>query len=183
LEQKFKSFLRLGPQFDEADFTQLFLDRYPTVVRVANRMVGDTDEAEDLAVEAFWRLWERPPRHRKNLSGWLYRVVTYLAYNAIRSKKRRTYYEERTDLDIEPAVGQTPSQSLEVYQERAAVRLALSKMSLRDAQILMMRSSGLSYKEIAASLEISTTSVGTLLARAEKKFELLYLEGDHHAPE
>jgi RNA polymerase sigma-70 factor (ECF subfamily) len=149
-------------------------------------MLGNSDEAEDLAVDAFWRLWERPPRHRDNLSGWLYRVVTYLAYNAIRSKKRRIRHEEQYDpghsgFGIE--AGKTTSESLENAQERTAVRLALSKMPMRDAQILILRSSGLAYKEIAASLGIPSTSVGTLLVRAEKKFELLYRQGENHAQE
>jgi RNA polymerase sigma factor (sigma-70 family) len=183
LEQKINSLLRLGPGLSETEFTQLFLDMYPKIVRVADRLSGNPDEAEDLAVEAFWRLWERPPRHRENLSGWLYRVVTYLAYNAIRSKKRRIHYEEQLDPDLGIRAGKTPSESLENAQERLAVRLALSRMPLRDAQILILRSSGLAYKEIAASLGISSASVGTLLVRAEKKFELLYQQGENHAQE
>jgi RNA polymerase sigma-70 factor (ECF subfamily) len=181
LEQKFKSLLRIGPVFDETEFNQLFLENYPKVVRVADRMLGNPDEAEDLAVEAFWRLWERPPSHKENLSGWLYRVVTHLAYNMIRSKKRRQNYEERYDQAVDGETVKTPDQTIEEIQEKAAVRWALGELPRRDAQILILRSSGLSYKEIAASLQISFASVGTLLVRAEKKFETLYMQGEQHA--
>jgi len=57
----------------------------------------------------------------------------------------------------------------------------LSNMSERDTQLLILRHSGMAYKEIAAALKVAPTSVGTLLTRAEAEFERLYLEGGHYA--
>jgi DNA-directed RNA polymerase specialized sigma24 family protein len=48
--------------------------------------------------------------------------------------------------------------------------------------MLILRHSGLSYKEIAAVMDIAASSVGTLLSRAEKKFETLYRQGEKDAP-
>jgi RNA polymerase sigma-70 factor (ECF subfamily) len=49
-------------------------------------------------------------------------------------------------------------------------------MRPREAQLLILRHSGLAYKEIAAALGVAPGSIGTLLARAEKEFERLYSE-------
>ena len=54
------------------------------------------------------------------------------------------------------------------------VRLVLAALKPRDAQMLLLRSNGLSYREVAESLGIAATSVGTLLARAEAEFERRY---------
>ena len=50
-------------------------------------------------------------------------------------------------------------------------RAALAKMNPRQAQLLVMRYSGLAYKDIAQSLNLSPTSIGPLLLRAEREFE------------
>jgi RNA polymerase sigma-70 factor (ECF subfamily) len=52
----------------------------------------------------------------------------------------------------------------------------LTQLKPRSAELLILRYSGLAYKEIAATLEIAPASVGTLLARAEKEFEDVFLQ-------
>ena len=47
--------------------------------------MGDADEAQDLALETFWRLYSSPPRRTENVGGWLYRVALRLGYNALRA--------------------------------------------------------------------------------------------------
>jgi RNA polymerase sigma-70 factor (ECF subfamily) len=54
------------------------------------------------------------------------------------------------------------------------VHAVLIAMKPSSAQILLLRHSGLSYAEVAAALDVSSGSVGTLLARAEKEFQQLY---------
>ena len=51
------------------------------------------------------------------------------------------------------------------------VRAVLGALKPREAQLLLLRSSGLAYRELAATLGIAPASVGTLLARAEAEFE------------
>ena len=59
-------------------------------------------------------------------------------------------------------------------ERQACVRAVLGDMKPRDAQILLLRSSGLAYREIAQALNVGLGSVGTLLARAEAEFERRY---------
>jgi RNA polymerase sigma-70 factor (ECF subfamily) len=163
-------------------FEAIFHEHWTRVYALLFRLVGDRAEAEDLALEVFWRLYRRPParEHGSNLSSWLYRVATNLGYNALRAFKRRQRYEEEAGrLALEAAPAPDPGIAAERAQEREQVRHVLARMKPRSAQLLILRHSGLSYAELAAALGVSPASIGTMLARAEREFEAQYraLEG------
>jgi RNA polymerase sigma factor (sigma-70 family) len=82
---------------DERAFEAIFTEHYPRIYAVLFRLVGDRLEADDLAAEAFWKLWEKPPSQEENVAGWLYRVATRLGYNALRAARRRAWYETMRD--------------------------------------------------------------------------------------
>jgi RNA polymerase sigma-70 factor, ECF subfamily len=158
-------------------FDTLFHEYWSKVCRLLDRMVGDSDEAEDLAMEVFWRLSLHHPVEGKgqNPGGWIYRVATNIGYNALRSRQRRKYYELKAGLDeLTSGKNQSPAQELEKAEQSRQVRQTLAQMKPRSAQILAMRYSGLTYAEIAGALGLSPTSIGTLLARAEREFEKRY---------
>jgi RNA polymerase sigma-70 factor (ECF subfamily) len=164
------------PADPERVFEAAFSEHYARVYGVLFRLLGDRAEAEDLTVETFWRLWQRAPRRNDNLAGWLYRVAMRLGYNALRAGRRRVRYEleaghEALVVNAPP----DPADAVQLAQERAAVRAVLDQMKPRDAQLLVLRHSGLSYAEIAAALGLAPGSVGTLLARAETEFEQRYV--------
>ena len=155
-------------------FDATFLEHWSPVYRVLVCLVGDHAEAEDLALETFWRLHERAPQNDAHLGGWLYRVATNLGLNALRARKRRQRHElEAGKWEIETKVSD-PAQVVADEEERARVRAILGAMDARQAQLLMLRYSGLSYAELATALSIAPASVGTLLARAEREFESRY---------
>ncbi len=156
----------------EADFERVFLEQFPRVYAVLLRLLGDRTEAEDLALETLWRLHRHPPgsKHGQNLAGWLYRVATNLGLNALRARKRRARYEQeagRLDLDAP----RDPADEYAAEEERAAVRQVLAAMDARQAELLLLRHSGMTYDELAEALGLSPNSIGTLLARAEREFE------------
>ena len=159
----------------QSDFDARFNQYWERICEILYRLVGDWAEAEDLALETFMRLHQRPPRRDDNISGWLYRVATNLGYNALRARKRRRQYEDQAGMIlIEENSSSQPEMTLEKVQERESVRLTLSKMKPRSAKLLILRHSGLKYAEIAAVLKLSPGSVGTLLSRAEREFEEKY---------
>ena len=160
---------------NSSDFDSLFTTHWDKLYGVVYRIVGDPSEAEDLALESFLKLHQRPPRQKTNLSGWLYRVATNLAFNALRSRKRRAAYENAAGqhiLETESPIN--PREAVERAEACLRVRKVLSKMKGRSARILILRHSGLSYAEIAKSVGVADSSVGTLLSRAEKEFERRY---------
>lgn len=177
---------RVSVRLDERTFEVIFTDYYAQIYSILFRLTGDQYEADDLSAETFWRLWERPPAQLENIGGWLYRVATHLGYNALRASKRRAQYEtdaltgEQAWFGTDP---HNPEHETELRLERERVRRILRQMPLRDVQVLVLRHSGLSYKEIAATVDAAAGSIGTLLARAEARFETLYQLGEKNAPE
>jgi RNA polymerase sigma-70 factor (ECF subfamily) len=161
--------LRLG---DSTAFEELFLRHYTAVYRVLYRVVGNAQEAEDLAQETFTALYQKPPRLDGSgaLGGWLYRVAVNRAYNALRSHQRLQHR-------LEWGEAEQPSNPQDEYlrrEERERVRAALARLPERTAKLLLLRHAGLAYAEIAAALDVAPTSIGTLLARAERAFLAAY---------
>ena len=153
------------------DFETIFLEHWPRVYGVLVRLVGDPAEAEDLALETFWKLSQRRDARELNLGGWLYRVATNLGLNAIRSWKRREQYELANPFEAtSDRASADPATLAAENAERARVRKILRELNPRQAQILSLRYSVLSYQEIADTLQVEKSSIGTLLARAEKEF-------------
>ena len=160
---------------EATDFEVLFQEHWNRVCGILFRLVGDWDEAQDLALDTFERLYRRPPKDDTNLSGWLYRVATNRGLNALRARERRAQYEQKAgSLTLEEDQPEDPADILERKQEQARVRTILGLMKPRSVQLLILRHSGLSYAEIASALEVSPNSVGTLLVRAEREFEEQY---------
>jgi RNA polymerase sigma-70 factor, ECF subfamily len=156
-------------------FEDLFHAYYSRVFGVAYRLVGSEAEAEDIAQEAFLRLYLQPlPAGREhNVLGWLLRVATNLAYNALRSRHRRTTRERRA---AGGTVGESLGTQIEASVTADTVRQVLAELPERHVRILMLRHAGLSYIEIAEALGVSPGSVGTLLARAERAFRARYTD-------
>ena len=160
-----------------AAFESLFHEYWAPIYRLLLRMVSDPAEAEDLALETFLKLYKHYPMPESgfNTRGWLQRVAANLALQSIRSFKRREQYEINAGRDaLEQAPHEQPPEILAEKEDRRFVRLALAQMNQRQAELLIMRHSGLAYKEIAEALNLAPTSIGPLLLRAEREFEQCY---------
>jgi RNA polymerase sigma-70 factor (ECF subfamily) len=152
-----------------------FDEHWSSVCKTVYTLIGDWDEAQDLALEAFWRLHTRPPRDLTNVGGWLYRVGTNLGLNAIRAHRRRRRYEEEAGaLRLQRTDPLSPADEVERRETQERVRHVLSRMKPRKAQLLILRYTDHAYAEIADILGVATGSVGTMLARAEEDFERRY---------
>ncbi len=158
-------------------FEALFLEHWARVYRLLCRLVGDPAEAEDLALETFVRLYQQDPMRQPdfNTGGWLHRVATNLGLHSIRGWKRRERYElDAGRYALEENEHESPAEVLARKEERRLARQVLAEMNERQSRLLIMRHAGLSYREIAETLELSPTSIGPLLVRAEREFEKRY---------
>lgn len=164
----------LEPRAGEAafDFETFFRANYALAARAILKVTGDPSRAEDLAAEALWKLWRTPKAHGEAAAGWLYRTATRLGLNELRGRARRGRYEQ---LALAGGRVSTPEEVHAAEEERGQVRAVLAELEERDAELLLLRSSGLSYKEIARALELNPGSVGTLIARAQRAFRKEYV--------
>jgi len=153
------------------DFEATFRAQYERVARVIARVVKDHARAEELAVEVFLRFWRSPLVHGENTEGWLYRTAVRKGLDELRQRTRRSRYERMFGLGRKVP---TPEDVRRAAEEKERVRLVLAVLQLRQAELLVLRSDGLSYDELASALQLNPASVGTLLSRAQGAFRREY---------
>jgi RNA polymerase sigma factor (sigma-70 family) len=160
-------------------FEQVFLANYARVVSVLCRIVGDHARAEDLANEVFLKLYRQPmPTDAvDNVSGWLYRTATNLGIDALRASARRYRYEEAAArAQIKESVAESALDHSLRLETQERVRSVLAELKPVQAQLLLLRASGHSYKELAETLDLEIGTIGTRLIRAEAAFEERYIQ-------
>ena len=162
--------------WDEADFRGTFQQHYGRIVDILVRILGDRGHADEVANDAFWRLYRQPKLQSDgNVGGWLYRIATNLGIDALRMSARRRQHEDAAGRIAQESIQDGPLDDLLREESRRRVRRVLSLLKPAQAQLLILRSAGLSYKEIADALEVKATSVGTMLNRAEEEFRSRYV--------
>jgi len=151
------------------DFDETFDRHYPDLMRYCHRLTGDRDLAEDVAQESMVRLFKYDiGGPESGIRAWLFKTATHLVRDDYRVAKNRLRLLEQHP--VLPSQPESPERSVERQEARALAREALDALAERDREILLMRYSGCSYREIAQSIEVAATSIGTLLARAERRF-------------
>src|SRR5688500_12958027 len=82
---------------DQHAFEELFERHYARVYAVALRLVGNAEDAEEVAQDVFVKLYRRPLNDSAdaNVAGWLYRVATHDSFNALRARRRRLNWIQR----------------------------------------------------------------------------------------
>ena len=155
------------------DFDSVFHAHYGQVARVIARVTRHPARAEELAVEVLWKFWRSPQAHGEQAGGWLYRTAVRIALNELRSRLRAARHERMAD--AAPAAPD-PEQVRAASEEQQHVRIVLAALHPRQAELLLLRSSGLSYAELAAALELNPASVGTIISRAQQAFRKEFIE-------
>jgi RNA polymerase sigma-70 factor, ECF subfamily len=160
-----------------ASFNLLYRQHQASLVRYALRLTGDPDVAEDVAQEAFLRLLRRPDLTEDAARLWLFTVAT----NLVRDRGRASTRQRRLLGGVPVAMGTPgplPDEATERSERVQRVRAALDTLSSRDREILLMREEGFRYDEIASAIDVAPSSVGTLIARALKRFGKAYRTDD-----
>jgi RNA polymerase sigma-70 factor, ECF subfamily len=155
------------------DLESIFHAQYERIARVIARVIRDPARAEELAVDVFLK-WSRSPAAQGDRSeGWLYRTAVRSALDELRRVSRRRKYEGLFGFLRAP---QTPEELHSANEEQDRVRRVLAAMAPRQAEMLLLRSNGLGYQELATAMSLNPASVGTLLGRAQDAFRKEYIK-------
>jgi RNA polymerase sigma-70 factor (ECF subfamily) len=146
---------------DRRAFGQLVQRHREGMINVVYRMCGDAQLAEDSAQEAFIRAWQRLTSYRPKspFRNWLYRIATNVAVDALRRER------ETLDIDTVPlaASDNGPQEVVEKKERGERVQQAVLALPEASRAVLVLREyEGLSYQEIADTLDIPK---GTVMSR------------------
>ncbi|MFZ1699674.1 MAG: sigma-70 family RNA polymerase sigma factor [Pyrinomonadaceae bacterium] len=161
---------------DKIGFEEAFSLHHRTVFRAARSVVHDAGLAEDVTQETFIRLYKHQDSitDSEMLRPWLIRVAINVAKNTVRGNIRANTRDE----NYVKETGETSVASVEIdYEEYAGVNdiyRALNKVKEPLRSCLILKQQGLSYKEIASSLDLNESSIGTFVARARQEFARFY---------
>jgi RNA polymerase sigma-70 factor (ECF subfamily) len=161
--------LRLAQSGDRAAFEDLLRIHEVRVARTALRLLGNRDDAQDAAQEAFLRLHQRISQidGAGNLAGWLYRVTVNASYDILRKRKGR----EGVSLDqARLAVESSAEADLGREQRRKLVADAVRTLPEKERAALLLRDiEGLATREVAVILGSSEATVRSQISSARLK--------------
>jgi RNA polymerase sigma-70 factor (ECF subfamily) len=164
---------------EAAAFNLLIEERSGEVYALLYRLTEDAEEARDLTQETFLRVFQSIKRFRgdADLKTWIYRIAINQARNRWRWWRRRRRdatlsLEEQRDEHEHPlglriqSKAVNPEQETLAHEREAVLRKALSTLGRSYRETVILRDvEGMSYEEIAATLEISIGTVKSRLAR------------------
>lgn len=164
---------------DTNAFEELVLEYEKKVYNVALRMLNNSEDAADMTQEAFIKAYNSLQSFRgdSKFSVWLYRIVSNVCLDFLRSKNRRPTVSlsvedddgEDTQLDVADE-SQSPELLLDRKLTRDSVRRGLDSLPPDYRQILLLREiQGLSYDEIAQALSLEVGTVKSRIFRARKR--------------
>lgn len=177
-------FLGKGRQSSLGEFRRLYDSAFPVLFRVAFRIAGSEEAAEDLCQEAFSRLYEKDMAfpNAEEAKYWLIRVVKNAALNYAKRKERerkayqKAFREDRREQE-------TGEGAFIKEEDRLEVQRALDALPEKLRTVLVLKEFGdLNYKEIGRALGISEGNVKVRVFRAREKLAGMIGEDGVHVP-
>jgi RNA polymerase sigma-70 factor (ECF subfamily) len=173
--------LMLRVRAEEPGAFEELVEKYrQRLVAVMHHLVGNAEEAEDLAQEVFLRVYRnrRKYRAKAKFSTWLFTIANNLASNARRSHKRKPHVAlpasdpsgvlgARPQEQLVPDRGSHPSQRIQRQELAAFVRRAVDGLNERQrVAVILNKFEEMNYAEIAEVMGLTTKAVKSLLNRA-----------------
>lgn len=126
---------------------------FPMIQAKCARMLGNGEDARDVAQETFVRFWQARDALRvpEAAVGWVYRTATHLAIDRVRARK------VTTDLEALSASDANPEEESHARRTLLALSKVLSKNEMEVA--LLLRGDGMSQAEVAEVMGISERTV------------------------
>lgn len=155
---------------DRMAFRQLVMEHSERVFRLAWRLMGSEDAANDVVQDSFLKAWTKLDQFdgRAQFSTWLHRITVNTAMDALRKQSSRTKVEA-PELEREP-VGEPSACPAETDDLRRQMQVAMKSLTDVERAALMLRHfEGHSIAEISAMLKINGSAAKQAIFRAVRK--------------
>jgi RNA polymerase sigma-70 factor (ECF subfamily) len=171
---------RLAKTGDGASFAML-VDRHAGVcLRFATRMLGNREDAEEAAQDAFWRAHRALDRYDDTASfrTWLMSILINRCRTTLLRRRRRMSRVVTDDAAVERAAAAPIASDAEL---RDAIGRALAQLDAGQREAFLLKHVELlSYDEMSAATGLGVSALKMRVQRACARLQLL-LEGDRHA--
>lgn len=164
--------VRRAGQGDPAAVRALVARKLGRVLALAERMLGDAAEAEDVAQEAFFRVWRNAARWRPGAARfdtWLHRVTLNLCYDRLRRRRERP----TADPPERPDPGPAPDRGLHAADIGRRVRIALMALPPRQREaIVVCHYQDMGNIEAARAMGVTVEALESLLSRGRRALKV-----------
>ncbi len=174
---------RIGHQ-DPTAVNEMVSRKLPRLLALASRILGDADEARDIAQETFLRIWRQAANWRSGearFDTWVHRVALNLCRDHLRRRKERPLNENE---DMHEVLDSTPTPDEQLEATARSEQMAAALASLPDRQreaIVLQYYQELSNIDAAALMNISVEALESLLSRARRNLRSYLAETPGHA--
>ncbi len=160
---------------DIVEYKKIVVALRPSLLAVARRIIGNTQDAEDVVQDVCLKIWHFRDRidPYENMEAYSTTMVKNLSIDKIRSRKP---FADEQELIGREAGEQLPDSLLEEKEERDAIRRIIEMLPPLQQRILQMKDiEGYETGEISEAMGIAAEAVRNNLSRARKRIRELYL--------
>lgn len=156
---------------DANDFKRKFLPYHQKLYRVAFRLMGNAQDAEDMVQETYLKLWkkrEKLPPDIECMEAYSITLIKNLCFDSFRSI--RLEEDNRPPEELNITEENNPMHEVELKDEVNQVKRIISTLPKQQQQVVMMRDvNDCSYEEIEQATGLSSVNIRVLLSRTRKK--------------
>ena len=156
---------------DANEFKRRFLPCHPKLYRVAFRLMGNAQDAEDMVQETYLRLWkkrEELPPDIGSMEAYSVTIIRNLCLDVLKAPQVEEEHRPIEELDIPQA--SSIVHEVELKDETSIVQRIIGTLPEQQRQIVKMRDvDDCSYEEIEQITGLTTVNIRVLLSRARKK--------------
>ena len=160
---------------DAREFKQRFLPHHRLLYRVAYRLTGNAQDAEDLLQDTYLRLWQKRDELAEEAMTEAYLIT--LMRNLFRDQRRLKHLDTSADIDeqAEPPDERSLSRQIEAHDEAEQMTQLLDGLPERDGRILKMHLvEERSYEEIERDTGLSQGNIRLIVMRTRQKLKLQF---------
>lgn len=155
---------------DAAEFKQQFLPCHPKLYRIAFRLMGNAQDAEDMVQEAYLKLWNKRSELTdvQNAEAYSVTLIKHLCYDVLRLQRpeQEGVSAEELPLPTDVNIARETEQRDEVVQ----VKQLIGRLPGQQQQVITLRDvNGCTFEEIEQATGLNAVNIRVLLSRARKK--------------